>query len=121
MLLRQTMMLIQADERPAVVPPSVLANLASKRAARVSGESGVASRGRRWRSHGLAPERLATLPAPAYAFPATPDSFAARRRTGGVVGGAGAARRLAPRAAAARPRASSRRGARGAAARLDLT
>ena len=109
-LLRQTMTLIQADERPAVDRLPVLANLASKRAARLSGESGVASaRQALAQAMGLAPERLATLPAPADAFPATPDSASAAAAAAdreGVV--RGALERRADLAAASRRREASR-------------
>jgi outer membrane protein TolC len=77
-LLRQTVTLIEADERPAVDRLPVAANLASKRASRLSAESSVsAARQSLAQAMGLAPERLASLPPPADAFPATPDSTVA--------------------------------------------
>ncbi|WP_420128806.1 TolC family protein [Longimicrobium sp.] len=70
-LLEQTRTLVAADQRPAVDLLPLQANLASRRASRISGERAViTARQGLGRAMGIAPEAVRTLPPPATAFPA---------------------------------------------------
>jgi outer membrane protein TolC len=83
-LVEQTRTLVQADERPAVDLFPLEANLASRRAARISGERGlVTARQELGRAMGIAPGDVMRLPPPATAFPAGPAE-------GGIPAGAAA-------------------------------
>jgi outer membrane protein len=77
-LLEQTRTLVAADQRPAVDTLPLQANLASRRASRISGERAViAARQQLGRAMGIAPEAVRTLPHPATAFPAGPGAAGA--------------------------------------------
>jgi outer membrane protein TolC len=74
-LLEQTRRLVAADERPAVDTLQVAANLATRRASRISGERAVlTARQELGRAMGIAPEAVRTLPPPATAFPHGPGA-----------------------------------------------
>ncbi|HLM66604.1 MAG TPA: TolC family protein, partial [Longimicrobium sp.] len=69
-LVAQTRTLVAADERPAVDLYPLEANLASRRAARISGERGlVTARQELGRAMGIQPADVMRLPAPSTAFP----------------------------------------------------
>jgi outer membrane protein TolC len=77
-LLAQTRTLVEADQRPAVDLLPLQANLASRRASRISGERAViTARQELGRAMGLAPDAVRALPPPSTAFPAGPDSAGA--------------------------------------------
>lgn len=72
-LLQQTRTLVEADQRPRVDLLPLEANLASRRASRISGERAViTARQQLGRAMGIAPEAVRTLPPPATEFPAGP-------------------------------------------------
>lgn len=74
-IVEQTRTLIQADERPAVDLLPLQANLASRRAARISGERGlITARQELGRAMGIAPADVLRLPAPSTAFPGAPGA-----------------------------------------------
>lgn len=74
-LLEQTRRLVAADERPAVDTLQVAANLATRRASRISGERAVlTARQELGRAMGIAPGAVRALPPPATAFPAGPGA-----------------------------------------------
>lgn len=74
-LVEQTRTLVAADERPAVDLLPLEANLASRRASRISGERGVvAARQQLGRAMGIAPGAVRTLAPPATAFPGGPGA-----------------------------------------------
>jgi len=76
-LVQQTRTLIAADERPAADSIAVVATLAARRAARLSGEDAVsAARQALAQTMGIPAGQLASLPAPVDVFPVTPDSAA---------------------------------------------
>lgn len=92
-LVEQTRRLIAADERPAVDSLPLKASLASRRAARISGERAVmAARQELGRAMGIAPGAVRTLPPPSTGFPGHPDA-----------GGAADYEALVERALRARP------------------
>lgn len=69
----QTRRLVEADQRPAVDLLPLEANLASRRAARISGERGlISARQELGRAMGIAPAEVMRLAPPATAFPAGP-------------------------------------------------
>ena len=71
--LEQTRMLVEADERPAVDLLPLQANLASRRAAVISGERAlITARQQLGRAMGIAPEAVMRLPPPSTAFPGGP-------------------------------------------------
>lgn len=75
LLLEQTRTLVAADQRPAVDLLPLQANLASRRASRISGERAViTARQELGRAMGIAPEAVRTLPPPTTAFPAGPGA-----------------------------------------------
>lgn len=77
-MLAQTRTLVAADQRPAVDLLPLQANLASRRASRISGERAViTARQQLGRAMGIAPEAVRTLPAPATGFPAGPGAAGA--------------------------------------------
>jgi outer membrane protein TolC len=72
-LLEQTRTLVAADERPAVDLLPLEANLASRRASRISGERAViTARQNLGRTMGIEPAAVRALPAPSTAFPDAP-------------------------------------------------
>lgn len=72
-LVEQTRTLVEADERPRVDLLPLEANLASRRASRISGErSLIAARQELGRAMGIAPGAVRTLPPPSTGFPAGP-------------------------------------------------
>jgi outer membrane protein len=71
----QTRMLVQADQRPAVDLLPLEANLASRRAARISGERGlIAARQELGRAMGIPPAEVMRLAPPVTAFPDGPGA-----------------------------------------------
>ncbi|HVH13758.1 MAG TPA: TolC family protein [Longimicrobium sp.] len=74
-LVEQTRTLVAADERPAVDLFPLEANLASRRAARISGERGlITARQELGRAMGIAPGEVLRLPPPSTPFPAGPGA-----------------------------------------------
>jgi outer membrane protein TolC len=72
-LLEQTRTLVAADERPAVDLLPLEANLASRRASRISGERAViTARQELGRAMGIEPDAVRTLAPPSTTFPAAP-------------------------------------------------
>lgn len=72
-LVDQTRTLVAADQRPAVDLLPMEANLASRRAARITGERGlIAARQELGRAMGIDPAAVLRLPPPATAFPTGP-------------------------------------------------
>jgi outer membrane protein TolC len=77
-LLEQTRTLVAADERPAVDTLPLAANLASRRAARISGERAlITARQQLGRAMGIGPAAVRTLPPPSTRLPAGPGEGAA--------------------------------------------
>ncbi len=122
-ILQQTRTLVEADERPAVDLLPLQANLASRRAGRISGERGlISARQELGRAMGIAPAEVLRLPPPSTAFPAGPGA-------GGIAADGGVveqALRLRPDLEAARRQRDAARdllaGYRGEARpRLDLS
>jgi outer membrane protein len=69
-IVAQTRTLVQADERPAVDLLPLEAGLASRRAARISGERAlIGARQELGRAMGIQPDEVMRLPPPATAFP----------------------------------------------------
>ncbi|HEY0014960.1 MAG TPA: TolC family protein [Longimicrobium sp.] len=74
-IVAQTQTLVDADARPRVDLLPVQANLASRRAARISGERGlIGARQELGRAMGIAPAEVLRLPPPATAFPRGPGA-----------------------------------------------
>jgi outer membrane protein TolC len=72
-IVEQTRTLVAADERPAVDLLPLEANLASRRAARISGERAlITARQELGRAMGIAPAEVMRLPPPSTDFPAGP-------------------------------------------------
>ncbi|HEX6370025.1 MAG TPA: TolC family protein [Longimicrobium sp.] len=72
-LLEQTRRLVAADERPAVDTLLLAANLATRRASRISGERAVlTARQELGRAMGIEPGAVRTLPPPSTGFPDAP-------------------------------------------------
>lgn len=92
-LVEQTRRLVEADERPRVDLLPLEANLASRRAARISGERAlITARQELGRAMGIAPGDVLRLPPPATDFPDGPGA-------GGIAADSGLVRRaLAERA-----------------------
>ncbi|HEU0298438.1 MAG TPA: TolC family protein, partial [Longimicrobium sp.] len=85
-LLEQTRTLVAADERPAVDTLPLAANLASRRASRISGELAlITARQQLGRAMGIAPDAVRTLPPPSTAFPAGPGEGGALPDEGALV------------------------------------
>lgn len=71
----QTRTLVEADQRPRVDLLPLEANLASRRAARISGERGlIAARQELGRAMGIAPAEVMRLPPPSTGFPTGPGA-----------------------------------------------
>ncbi|HEX2080613.1 MAG TPA: TolC family protein [Longimicrobium sp.] len=85
-LVEQTRTLVEADERPRVDLLPLEANLASRRASRISGERTlITARQQLGRAMGIAPEAVRALPPPSTAFPAGPAEGAALPGEGALV------------------------------------